>query len=231
MTHAASKSVAHATPRRSQAQRSSAMRERLLQATLACLRDAGHAETSVSRIVERAGVSRGAYLHHYPTKDALLADAAAYLMSGLSQRLAQAVRAVDPSQERLPAVLERGWKELFCGPDNDIYLELLLACRRDAALAGALRSLSLDAMRALDQAGRQFLEPKPRAGVGVGEMLRLTQWLLRGMALDHALSDDPHDFSLALRAWGRILAANVKMRRSAAGVPRRAATPSRKKPA
>ena len=54
--------------RRTQEERTAAMRERLLNATVECLYELGYAKTTTTAIVERAGVSRGAQLHHFPTK-------------------------------------------------------------------------------------------------------------------------------------------------------------------
>jgi AcrR family transcriptional regulator len=74
-------SASPATPahRRSQAQRSSATREALLDATIACLVEDGYASTTTSRVAERAGVSRGAHLHHFQTRPALVAAAIEHL--------------------------------------------------------------------------------------------------------------------------------------------------------
>ena len=53
--------------RRSQAERSASTRQALLDATIACLVEDGYANTTTSRVAERAGVSRGAHLHHFQT--------------------------------------------------------------------------------------------------------------------------------------------------------------------
>ncbi|MBN3788862.1 TetR/AcrR family transcriptional regulator [Burkholderia sp. Ac-20353] len=58
--------------RRSQRARSSAARNALINATLACVNDVGLAKTSISEICQRAGLSRGALLHHFPHKNELL---------------------------------------------------------------------------------------------------------------------------------------------------------------
>jgi AcrR family transcriptional regulator len=70
-----------ATPiaRRTQEERTSAMRHRLLEATIDCLVEYGYAGTSTTRVVERAGVTRGAQVHHFPTKAALVAAAIRHL--------------------------------------------------------------------------------------------------------------------------------------------------------
>ena len=67
--------TAKPSARRSQAERSAATREALLDATIACLVEDGYANTTTSRVAERAGVSRGAHLHHFQTRQALLAAA------------------------------------------------------------------------------------------------------------------------------------------------------------
>src|ERR1700757_797172 len=69
-----------APARRTQAQRRDAMRRRLLAATVASLAEDGYAGSTLSSIVRRAGVSRGAQVHHYPNKQALILDAAEDLM-------------------------------------------------------------------------------------------------------------------------------------------------------
>ncbi|VWC63661.1 HTH-type transcriptional regulator BetI [Burkholderia aenigmatica] len=58
--------------RRSQRVRSAAARHALINATLACLKDVGLANTSISEICRRSGLSRGALLHHFPHKNELL---------------------------------------------------------------------------------------------------------------------------------------------------------------
>ncbi|MFF2768616.1 TetR family transcriptional regulator, partial [Streptomyces bacillaris] len=48
--------------------RSRATRQRLLEAAVACLAEHGWAGSTVSVVAERAGVSRGAAQHHFPTR-------------------------------------------------------------------------------------------------------------------------------------------------------------------
>ena len=55
-----------------QESKSSEMRETILEATLDCLADHGYANTTNSLVCEKAGISRGAMLHHYPTRQDLI---------------------------------------------------------------------------------------------------------------------------------------------------------------
>ena len=61
--------------RRAQASRSAATREALLDAAIACLIEEGYANTTTGRVGARAGVSRGAHLHHFQTRITLVAAA------------------------------------------------------------------------------------------------------------------------------------------------------------
>lgn len=66
-------------PRRTQEERSATTRALLLDATIDCLIEFGYANTTTARVAERAGVSRGAQVHHFTTKTALLAEAIRHL--------------------------------------------------------------------------------------------------------------------------------------------------------
>jgi AcrR family transcriptional regulator len=53
--------------REPQQDRSRVTRKRLLEATVRCLAELGWSGTTVLVVAERAGVSRGAAQHHFPT--------------------------------------------------------------------------------------------------------------------------------------------------------------------
>src|SRR5882672_10955866 len=81
--------------RRSQVERSSEMRERLLEATARVLRERGFAGLRTEEVSEVAGVSRGAQLHHFPTKDSLVLATAEYIFKASTDRgLARATAAL-----------------------------------------------------------------------------------------------------------------------------------------
>ncbi|AHH21946.1 putative transcriptional regulator, TetR family [Nocardia nova SH22a] len=59
--------------------RSRATRQRLLEATIDCLAEMGWAAATVAVVAERAGVSRGAAQHHFPTREDLITAALEYM--------------------------------------------------------------------------------------------------------------------------------------------------------
>src|SRR4051794_21328718 len=95
------------TVRVPQEERSRAMRARLMDATIECLVERGFGGTSTTLISERAGVSRGAQLHHFPTKNALVVAAVGHPTEGRGAELAApaaAGPAAHPTRDGLPVL-------------------------------------------------------------------------------------------------------------------------------
>jgi AcrR family transcriptional regulator len=65
-------------------------REHLVQATLRCLAENGHAGVSVRKIAAAAGVSIGLINHYYPSIDQLISHAYETLSGGIAASLLQA---------------------------------------------------------------------------------------------------------------------------------------------
>src|SRR5439155_24817595 len=122
--------AAAAAPRRTPAERRAETPGRRLDATLACLSELGYAGTTTTEIVRRAGVSRGAQVHHFPTKAELVVAAVEHLFA----RRHEEFRAAFAERERtLDAALDLLW-EMFQGPTFDAWLELVVAGRTDPEL-------------------------------------------------------------------------------------------------
>ena len=77
--------------RRTNEERSAETRARLLEATTECLVELGYSNTTTTAIAERAGVSRGAQLHHYPTKAELVTAAVEHLCERLDAEFRAAI--------------------------------------------------------------------------------------------------------------------------------------------
>src|SRR5215216_4444765 len=96
-------------------ERSLATRAALLDAAIDCLVDRGYAATTTIETARRAGVSRGAQLHHFPTKAQLLATAVEHLFDRRRAEFLEAFAAIDPQADRLDAALDLLWS-MFQGP-------------------------------------------------------------------------------------------------------------------
>src|ERR1700733_1600685 len=62
-----------------QAQKSESTRTLIIEAAIKCLVDLGYARTTTTVIAQKAGLSRGAMLHHFPSKMGIIRAAVDYL--------------------------------------------------------------------------------------------------------------------------------------------------------
>jgi AcrR family transcriptional regulator len=124
--------------RRTQQERSATTRGQLLDATVACLNDLGYARTTTTEIAQHAGLSRGAQLHHFPTKQELVVTAVEHLFERRHTEFLARLADLPPEADRLEAAIDLLWSTVS-GPTFHAFLELLVAARTDASLESALR--------------------------------------------------------------------------------------------
>ena len=115
-------------PRRSNAERSAETRSRLLEATIECLIERGHAGTTTLAVCRRAGVSHGALLHHFGRREHLLGAALEAVQTRLRGRVVDALGAHADDEDRLGAMVEVMWRA-FGAREFKAVLELWLAAR------------------------------------------------------------------------------------------------------
>lgn len=128
-------------PRRTQQERRDGTQRALLDATVAALCELGYAATTTLEVERRAGVSRGARIHHFPTKAALLASAVDHLYSQLADHYERAFGlATGTDAQRFRAGLRLLWS-IYSKPDYTAVLELQMAARTDTELRDHLRAV------------------------------------------------------------------------------------------
>ena len=177
-------------PSRTQQERREDTRARLLAATIECLVEHGYSGTTTQRVQDRAGLSRGALLHHFATKEALLVAAVSHVADAqIAAVRADAVGGAASEVELLHHVMS--------GPLFLAGLELWQAARTEPALRAAL----LPAERRVGAAVRELLAelfPASRASrVEVDGLLAL----YRGLALTSVLRPDADLDRRVLDLW------------------------------
>jgi AcrR family transcriptional regulator len=167
--------------RRTQDERSASTRALLLDATIACLVDVGYAATTTTLIAERAGVSRGAQMHHYKTKTELVAAAVEHLGVGIGQQLEQAAsKRTGPDQ--LSAAVDILW-DGFTTPLFTAWLELAVAARSDADLRDQLGRTGPRVERAIRTVLGTVFGEEAAAAPGYQQAIEMTFELMSGMAM------------------------------------------------
>ena len=201
-------SEAGTTSRVSQEERTRAMRARLLDATVDCLVERGFSGTSTTLVSERAGVSRGAQLHHFPTKNDLVVAAVEHLTEVRAAELAAAAERLPTGPRRTRAVL-RMLGDHFTSPVFTGALELWVAARTDETLLAAVAPLEQRVGRETHRLTVELLgadESRP----GVRELVQATLDLVRGLGLADTISDDARRRARILDRWADTLDAALK---------------------
>jgi AcrR family transcriptional regulator len=194
------------TAREPQQERSRATQQRLLEAAVDCLVEHGYAGATTTVIAERAGVSRGAQLHHYPTRATLVLAAVTHLAERRAQELRSEAEGL--TERRLEQVVDM-LAAVFTGPLFVAALEVWVAARTDPELRDALVPLEAKVGREMHHLTIQLLgadEAKP----GVREAVQATLDLLRGLGVANLLTDDTHRRTQLLAAWKPQLAAILR---------------------
>lgn len=179
------------------------MRQRLLEATVGCLVEHGWSGTSTTLISQRAGVSRGAQLHHFPTKVDLVIAAVEHLAELRRSELLEAADGLPSGPRRIRAVLDM-LGEHFTSDVFTAALELWVAARTDPQLLEAVAPLERITGRETHRLTVELLDAD-ESHPGTRELVQATLDLIRGLGLANTISDDRARRRRVLDRWAAIL--------------------------
>ncbi|MGW0464507.1 TetR/AcrR family transcriptional regulator [Streptomyces sp. NPDC003027] len=177
--------------------RSRATRQRLLEAAVSCLAEHGWAGSTVSVVAERAGVSRGAAQHHFPTREDLFTAAVEYVAEERSQALR--TLAARDRREVVAALVD-----LYTGPLFRAALHLWVAASDEDQLRARVTDLEARVGRESHRIAVELL----RADESVPGVRETVQGLLdmaRGLGLATLLTDDRARRERVVAQWATLL--------------------------
>jgi AcrR family transcriptional regulator len=197
-----------ASGRRTQEERSARTRQRLLDATIESLVEVGYAGTSTTAVCARAGLSRGAQLHHFPTKADLVIGAVAHLAKRRAAELLAEMPRDGSADERLARALDAIWAS-FSGPLFSAALELWVASRADRELRQSLVRFERQVGRAMSRLFAELAGPDSERTRDFAALLELTFHVMRGMALQRILRDDDTERRRLFEIWKRLVSESL----------------------
>lgn len=126
--------------RRSQDERSSATIASLSEATIALMTEVGFTNLTTINIAKRAGVSRGAMLHHFPSKVELVVYAAGEMWGEVVAAGKKLRAACDPDRPDPDFFVSAIWEEVMTERHVSVSVDIMLAARGDPMLKPHLDS-------------------------------------------------------------------------------------------
>jgi AcrR family transcriptional regulator len=192
------------TARAPKQDRSRATRQRIVEAAVACLAEHGWSGSTVTVVCTRAGVSRGAAQHHFPTREDLFTAAIAHMAEQWLLTVRERARALPgEGRDRTYAVVDM-LVAVHTGPIFRAALHLWVAAADEPALRPPVAALESRFGREAHRLAVELLgadESRP----GVRETVQATLDMARGLGLANLLSDDSARRAGVVRQWSRTL--------------------------
>ena len=196
--------LASAAPtRRTQAERKDTMRRRLLDAAATVLRQTGLSGFRTADVIAQAGVSKGALLHHFATKDDLIVAVFEQLYGDISARARQPAKAAD-----LAGVIDELIADshaFFFSESFSVTLDITVAAARHVLLRDAI----FDVVRkSRIQAEQMWIDRLRDFGIDRDHALDAV-WIInstiRGLAVRALWDSDPARFQRIEALSGRLI--------------------------
>ncbi|MET9606335.1 TetR/AcrR family transcriptional regulator [Streptomyces sp. NPDC006512] len=184
--------------------RSRVTRRHLLEAAVSCLAEHGWAGSTVAVVAERAGVSRGAAQHHFPTREALFTAAVAHVAEERSTALRELFHTAPAPR---PAVVE-AIVDLYTGTLFRAALQLWVAASNEEQLRPQVTDLEARVGRETHRIAVELLGADESVP-GVRETVQGLLDMARGLGLANVLTDDTARRARVVAQWSRIVEATL----------------------
>ncbi len=116
-----------------QARKSAATRGLIIKAAIHCIVELGYPKTTMMKISEKAGLSRGATLHHFPSKMDIIRAAVEYLYERRIQAFRRSIREI-PSDADMARLAVQAYSAQLDHPIYVALFELSVAARTNNEL-------------------------------------------------------------------------------------------------
>ena len=169
--------------RLTQDEKTAETRRRLLDSAILCLIDRGYANTTTSEVAERAGLSRGAQLYHFPRKEELLTNAVEHLFQLMFSEMKEKVGRLGNANDRRAVAIDLLW-EIANGTLATAWIELVVASRTDSYLRGTVTAVNDRMVEFIDKSFQELFPRPESAGTDYDLIPQMVILILEAMALE-----------------------------------------------
>lgn len=190
-------------PKRSQAERRESTQSSILNAAIKVLLEKGYANFTTAEVAKRAGVSRGAQMNYFRTRDDLILATGRYTLARSTEEAVAFAEQSISTRSTLTAFLQNS-ERFFLGEHYTAMMEVTVAARTDPKIAREIVSLLTRYRRALNDI---WIEAFCEAGYdrkSVVELIKLTNHIYRGMALTAVWAQNKDEDRKLRSLWGRL---------------------------
>lgn len=196
------KSVKTRTP---QAERTATMRQRLSEAAFEVIKEVGYANFRTSAVSKAAGVSQGAQLHHFPTKDSLTTAAMEYAYERAHGKFLKNISSFSASGDPLDAVIQDA-EDFFMSDYFMVALDILMAGGKNKELRDEQVRLAVTSRASVEESWVKKLIELGWEKSEAEMILGMTFCLVRGFAIKLLISHSRSDLSAMMTQWKSMVA-------------------------
>ncbi|SNT40774.1 transcriptional regulator, TetR family [Tropicimonas sediminicola] len=192
-----------------------AMRARLRAATEEIIAEVGVEAASGKAVAERCGVSRGAMLHHYPTRDDLIIDTARHFWQRARDVVVRQAEDVASGRSDVRTYVMTLYEEVF--PSNALVtmLDLVVLGRTESRIGLAVNEILSDLFHAYEEFGVKALSRSQLPPEELRIIITFTVSTLRGLRIQNNIEPDRAKEAAVLD----MLIASIEQRIAAAAHP------------
>lgn len=197
--------------RRTQAERTQETRTRILDAAVEVLRKKGYAHFRTADVARAAGVSRGAQLHHFRTKEKLVFATMEHVFHNVLATSQVRARSLRRGEDPLEGVIADA-REFFFSTPFFISLDIATSIN-NARFRKQLMAMVRNARLPAEKAWHQTLVARGMSEQVADDVLWLTLGLVRGLAVRMLWQNEPERFDRLLAQWRRIVEGHIEKSR------------------
>lgn len=190
-----------------------ATRARICAAVIEILDREGYSETTLNRVQQAAGVSRGALTHHYPTRQALVCDVAVRLLEAAMTPLTHRLKTAHDTPPRgIQASLSDAWTKVVDTPEGRAFVEIVVASRTDQALHDTLQATLFEWDQRSSATARELYQGSGPEADDAALLWSICRSFLRGLLIHRQFVEDPAQLTRMIARFSEIMAAHMHVR-------------------
>lgn len=182
------------------------MRGRLAKAAFEIIAERGHAAFRTAAVAARAGVSQGAQLHHFATKDDLVLAAIEYAFDRASRRTSTLIEDGFAHDGDPIALLIEDFRLFFMGDDFWVSLGITLDGAKSPVLAARIRPIVAQYRRPVYDRWVDLLSQAGWSRPDAVTIVRMTAALVSGFGVRTLWDNVDAYLDASLADWRRIIA-------------------------
>lgn len=197
-----------------QAQRTANMRFRLSKAAFEVIKEVGYANFRTSAVSKQAGVSQGAQLHHFPTKNDLTLAAMQYAYEQSHSIFLRNIAEFKAGDDPIEAAMKDA-EDFFMSDYFMVALDILMAGGKNEELRDQQIKLAVSSRSEVEKAWINRLVDLGWEKVLAEDILNLSFCVVRGYVVKMLISDNPQQYRRLVTRWKQMVSATVASSKTA----------------